>query len=227
MVFPFYPRNWAARTNATPERDYLLAAARLSDLEERRGTAARWMLSSPARWSVLANSVWLYYDRLLSAQGLEERDILGNATDEMPAYVSTGPGWRHGSDADLYARLAGVWRGSSLQMHRLATANGFKYVHVLQPNQYVRGSKPLSDEERRTAYRESQPYRLGVEGGYDHLIRAGEELQSAGVAFIDLTQMFREARETLYVDDCCHLSPDGNRMLARAIGRAVVESMAP
>jgi hypothetical protein len=225
QVFPFFPRNWAARTNATPDRDYLRAVARLSALSERRSTAARWMLSSPARWSVLANSVWLYYDRRLAAQGLAEQETVRRGAEGEAAYVTTGPRWRDGSDGELYARLADVWRRSSLQMHGLATANGFKYVHALQPNQYVRGSKLLSDEERRTAYRESQPYRIGVESGYDDLIRAGEELLRNGVAFVDLTQMFRGSRETLYVDDCCHLSPDGNRMLARAIGRAVVEAM--
>jgi hypothetical protein len=33
-------------------------------------------------------------------------------------------------------------------MARLAEANGARYLHFLQPNQYLEGSKPISDEER-------------------------------------------------------------------------------
>jgi hypothetical protein len=36
-----------------------------------------------------------------------------------------------------------LWRQSSRAIARLATVYGFQYIHVLQPNQYHEGSKPL------------------------------------------------------------------------------------
>jgi hypothetical protein len=110
-------------------------------------------------------------------------------------------------------------------MHDLAAARGIAYAHFLQPNQYVPGSKPLSGEERRTGFREDHPYRAVVVEGWPHMRAAGAELRAAGVAFHDLTGLFTERRETLYVDDCCHLNPRGNELLGEAIGRALAAQL--
>jgi hypothetical protein len=59
------------------------------------------------------------------------------------------------------------------------------------------GSKPLSGEERTTAYDPESPYRDVVEQGYPLLREAGLELQQAGIDFHDLSQLFAEHGETL------------------------------
>jgi hypothetical protein len=41
---------------------------------------------------------------------------------------------------------------------------------------------------------------------------------AAGVAFTDLTGVFAGTTEPLYVDNCCHLSPRGSEIMARALG---------
>jgi hypothetical protein len=46
-------------------------------------------------------------------------------------------------------------------------------------------------------------------------------LQDAGIDFHDLSQLFAEHGETLYIDNCCHFNGDGNELLARVIAQAL------
>ena len=109
-------------------------------------------------------------------------------------------------------------------MHHLCEANGATYFHFLQPNQYVEGSKEFTDEERRDAIRDDHPYRPGATAGYWRLIEAGESLLALGVRFSDLTGVFSGVRETIYVDDCCHMNERGNHLLAKSIAAVIIES---
>jgi hypothetical protein len=54
---------------------------------------------------------------------------------------------------------------------------------------------------------------------------AGRELAAQGYSFADLTQIFADHRETIYRDDCCHYSKQGEELLiARMVERmSVVE----
>lgn len=224
-VFPFFPRNWATLVDPTPKRDVLLSLARRTGLQDRRRRAASLILKVPFRYNAFLNVAWLHYDRwlagLVSAVELELQQTKGNEA----RFVTTGPTWSYPSGPELYERLANVWMTSSLQMHKLASANGILYFHVLQPNQYLPGSKTLTPDERRYAYRETQPYRQGVLEGYPRLIEAGRELVAEGVRFVDMTQLFRNVSETVYEDDCCHLTVHGNRIFAAELGRMVAQQL--
>ncbi len=120
---------------------------------------------------------------------------------------------------------ASIWQRSSLAMHLLATGFGIPYLHLLQPNQYVRGAKPLSPEELASAYRPEYPKNAAVEPGYRLLRAKGAELGARGVAFRDLSMLFAGVRETLYVDDCCHVNRRGNALLAAAVAEQVAEQI--
>ena len=111
-------------------------------------------------------------------------------------------------------------------MARLCESNGIPYFHFLQPNQYVPGAKPMGAEERRIAVREDSPMRLPIERGYARLREAGAALAAEGVAFTDLSEVFRSVHERVYLDDCCHLDALGNRLLGAAVGRAMAAAPA-
>ena len=141
----------------------------------------------------------------------------------MPYFVA-GPARDHLPTEELVPECVDVWRRCSLQLQALCDAHGIRYLHCLQPNQYDPGSKPLSATEQESAWDAEGPYRPVIEAGYPRLREAGEELQGLGVAFHDLSDAFREAKETLYVDNCCHFNGEGNRILADAIGEAYLAS---
>ncbi len=118
--------------------------------------------------------------------------------------------------------LAALWHDASLQLARLCAANGVQYFHFLQPNQYLPGSKQLSEEELRTAFLGGHAYGRWVPLGYPLLREEGSALVAAGVKFHDLTDVFADVTETIYVDDCCHVNERGNELMAREMARFVL-----
>jgi hypothetical protein len=108
-------------------------------------------------------------------------------------------------------------------MKSICQAQNIRYFHFLQPNQYSPGSKPMSQEELKTAFHENHVYRKSVVSGYPILGQHGKALKKLGVNFHDLTMVFANIEEPLYTDTCCHLSPKGYGIIANKIGQAIVE----
>ena len=111
---------------------------------------------------------------------------------------------------------------ASYQMGNLCRANQIQYLHILQPNQYVKGSKVLSEWEKTHAY--SGPDNLArkaVEEGYPFLLEYGKGLTQQDVAFYDLTQIFAGRAETLYRDNSCHYNERGYIILSEHIAQAL------
>ncbi len=218
-VYPFYPRAWKQRVDLIPDREFQVKVARLAIERDRRARLAR--LATRWRFSITVNLVWSLVDRRLAQQLLQAQVELADAPASTTSYAWRGPLTEYASEDELFAALTAVWVQSSVQMHRLASANGIRYLHVLQPNQYLPGSKPMNREERRIAYDPNNPYRHPAEVGYPRLIAAGRELAQAGVPFLDATALFQNVQEPLYIDSCCHFNQRGNELLADAIARAL------
>lgn len=121
--------------------------------------------------------------------------------------------------------IADIWQRSSVAMKALSEDVGATYVHILQPNQYVEGSKDLTQEERATAYRRRSHWSRAVRRGYPHLQERAAQLRDRGVAFYDLTGIFQEEERTLYIDECCHVNKLGNQILGQATGRIIREAL--
>lgn len=212
-VGPSYPRAWYFRS--PPDQLTLPLVGEIAYLRGERAESAARALASP--FSALASSrmLWKLRDRSFR-RSIEARDeALHSYRPRTEGTTLAGPPAPEGRALHRY--LADIWCESSLQLHRLCAANGIRYYHVLQPNQYVEGSKPLSETERRTAYREDHRYRHGARAGYPWLIADCQALRDEGVRCLDATGVFAGIDETLYVDDCCHFSERGNRILGEAI----------
>jgi hypothetical protein len=219
-VAPFYPRGWFARASEL-RPELRLAIGRIALYEDLRARAAAIALSRPWRWSFTAALLWRVTDRFASARiAAGEAALLaapGTGRDDQ----ARGPELPGFAGDDAYPAIAGLWMRSSLQMHRLCSGLGIAYYHALQPNQYVPGSKPMGDAERRVAFREDSPFRVPIERGYPLLRQAGGELAASGVPFVDLTDLFSAVSEPVYADDCCHLDARGNELLAAALARVI------
>jgi len=152
------------------------------------------------------------------ARDLDEARAAGVA-----GFLADGPPVTMPSEPDrLYDTLAAQWHTCSLQVHRLCAANGIRYYHLLQPNQYVEGSKPMNREERSRAFTEDHFYRPSVLQGYPWLRRHGAQLAAEGVRFTDLTMIFSGVERPIYIDDCCHIDRFGYKMIADEISRVVL-----
>jgi hypothetical protein len=221
QVFPLYPRSWFPLVSPLASPPERLAVGALAHVRQQRGSLARRFLGSPTRHSAVAAFVWRALDHGLAVRELEAERELAATMSEGRSFAARGPRRFLGSDREAVGAAVDAWARASVQMHRICAANGIPYVHLLQPNQYVPGSKPMGAAERAVAFDENHPYRRGVEMGYPLLVRAGGELRAAGVPFVDLHRLFATTAETRYSDRCCHLTVEGSRELARRAGREV------
>ncbi len=97
-----------------------------------------------------------------------------------------------------------------------AASQGKASVHFIQPNQYVPGTKPLSQDEQQL-YVTNKYYSTTVSRYYPRLQEMAKRLNQNGLEVYDLSDTFAATGETLYRDDCCHVNAQGNLLLAAAI----------
>ena len=170
------------------------------------------------RRSALAQTVWgtSVLARERKAIALEE-NLRVESEAENDQTVFTLPDPCLNQEEGCRQLIADLWRSSSEQMRVLAEYSGASYLHVLQPNQYVDGSKPINAEELKTAWAPQRPWSRFAASGYPLLREVGRELVANGVGFHDLSLAFKDHLETLYIDPCCHYNQQGYEILAREI----------
>ncbi|MFZ5799621.1 MAG: hypothetical protein ACOY3O_14560 [Thermodesulfobacteriota bacterium] len=215
-VNPFFPRMWWMRMGRINDPEMLVQLAKIELVKDRRKGSARLFSSAPLSASVTANLFWKVFDQYSERRIKAMEEAFTSAKQEEGKklrYAATGPEFTYSDEEDLYRKLAEHWSRSSLQMHQISRASAIDYFHFLQPNQYVKDSKPMPEEERKQAWLDNHFYKAGVENGYPRLIEEGKRLSEQGVAFHDLTMMFADNQEVLYRDSCCHLNERGYNLV--------------
>jgi hypothetical protein len=224
-VAPIYPRSWYYRVAGGSDREAQALIGRGAYLADEMRENAVLFSRAPLRWSPLGQLTWDLRHRLLSLRSDGLRTAL---RERRPAAEAAGglagPPFA-GGEAALYAELAAIWARGSRQLDRLSRANGIRYYHFLQPNQYT-DQKPMGADERARAYDEGYPYRPGVVKGYPLLAAEGKRLAAEGVRFTDLSALFADHAEPLYVDPCCHFDARGHEILARRIAGVIARDLA-
>ncbi len=219
-----YPRTWHLYTQKAPGRNLLLKMGEIARVEAQKERLRNLFSHTVPSNSVSLLTLWELLDRAKEQRLYhlnETLKVLAQEAGPTPetsghAYESASP-----SEEEALEEACRLWKESSILMDRACAANGIRYVHFLQPNQYHLGSKVLTDEELLFAYAKGG-YRPTAETGYPLLIEAGRELVQQGVAFFDLTQIFREEPRSVYADSCCHLNGLGNELLASAMAERIV-----
>lgn len=221
-VHPVYPRHWQFRIHNLLDSESLSRRGEVAFLRARNRSREAWARESPLASSAL---VGLFLTRSFLETERRIADVIA-ATESADrgslSFEAAGPPHHIESAAEAISAATALWKQSSLQMHRLAAANGIRYVHVLQPNQYFAGTKPLSARERRDFFRPRSPSAQATKAAYPLLLRAGDALRRSGVAWVDASRMFQDDSMTRYSDWCCHLSPQAVTMLANLIADAAL-----
>lgn len=225
-VAPWYPRSWHLLAQDRTDAAVLRAAGRVVVLSDRRAALADGFAVPPLRWSLTAGLLWHFMDHLVARSIADARAHLARAGGGG-GFAVHGPAtipWDN--DDALYRSLARTWALGTEQVHLLAEANGIRSYHVLQPSQYLEGTKPLSREERLQAYLPGSWLETAVRSGYPHLQRELGRLREKGIRMIDLTTVFRHHPETLYIDSVVHVSSKGSAIMADAIADAILADVA-
>lgn len=225
VVHPDFPSNWQFLAAQSLEPATQRAIGGATFLRDLRANLAHWTDLPILRWSPLCGLAWRSADRALEARQTRFAAEAARRGD-LVSFGIRGPSVESlGFDAALdYG--AELWQRGARLIHQRAESIGAKAFFFLQPNQYVDGGKPLSATERRDAFRTDHPSRRIVMDGFPRLRVRGEQLAQEGVAFFDLSKVFADVAETLYLDPCCHLNERGNQLLASAVARILGPSLA-
>ena len=217
-VNPFYPRKWDRRTASAIDPTVLRLIGYLESSKESRQQWAETWKNRRLYLSPTLFLLWQFHDNRLAQKNYETSQAIITQSSKTQSYTMRGPTYGYASERDhLYRDLTELWKRSSAQMGTLSQANGAQYYHFLQPNQYVEGSKPMDDAERLQSVSVRSRFAEGATKGYPWLKRAGNELHEAGEHFSDLTMIFSDHAELLYIDDCCHTNREGCDIVARRI----------
>ena len=111
-----------------------------------------------------------------------------------------------------------AWVVSSRSSHAISAANGIKYLEVIQPSQYLEGSKKFSRDEERLI-RSDQSMKV-VGKGYS-IVKA-EDFGLSPESVLDARFVFANTIQPVYSDNCCHLNQEGEKILARAIALKII-----
>ncbi len=218
---PLFPMNWSMVALDVPDTELRRSIGAVDFLNAERSERRAAFANSALRFSPTARLIREREDTKLAQRvAAYGAQVASYQPDEIPYFV-TGPNRLHVPNDEMIPELVEIWKRSSLQMNAMCAAFDIKYLHMLQPNQYDPGSKPLSAEEKEAAFDPESPYKPVVEEGYDKMRVASAELVKAGVDFHDLSGIFADDTDTYYKDACCHFNDGGNEVMAKAIADAV------
>lgn len=214
--------NLVNQSTLTPEKLESLAAiarykARMADLTERinrnRSAAINFVLEQYAQ--IVSNR---YLAELFTFAGLPS-----NPSTSSLVYVT--PKTRDRAGAAVFEDIARQWADASTLMHEMLAARSVPYFHVLQPNQY-HSQRRFSADEARVALSDQSPFKDSVEQGYPLLVAQSESgiWKRHNVEFINGIHVFDNEPQPVYMDNCCHYTLTGNRLLADFIAKAILSS---
>lgn len=223
-IEPAFPFFWATLARSDNDDRVLLDAMHdgLQARGSRQQTAAkilRWRLvpSATARlfWEMRQRSS-RRQEQLAAARMTERTKEL--AADRSLSFQQKGAMESRIREASVAVETAvGIWAESSRLMHATLSSRGVPYVHALQPNQYFPDTKTFSAREQAEFVRPKNVSADHLRRAYPLLRQRGADLRAQGVAFADLSTVFRDLPGDIYEDDCCHVNEEGNRILARAL----------
>jgi hypothetical protein len=213
-VNPFFPRNWNLRINRQPSKKILAEIGKVRYLRDLKAENLEALTSSFFRGSAVFGLLKVQqFKRLNWDIDRTNHKLLTLQQEEAKKIEETGPFFPYKDIQQLYDDAAAVWVRSSVLLDQLARENGMEYYHFLQPNQYVKGSKVLTEEEKRLAYLEKVSISQSALIGYPILIKQGRKLLEKNIKFFDATMVFAKEKETVYLDICCHYNDLGKELL--------------
>jgi len=224
-VNPFFPRNWNLRISRQPSKKILAVIGQVRYLRDLKEENLEDLTSSFFRGSAVFGLMKMQqFKRLNWDIDRTTRKLIKLQREEVKRFEETGPFFAYKDIQELYDDAGAVWERGSVLLDQLARENSMEYYHFLQPNQYVNGSKVLTEEERRLAYSEKAKISQSAIIGYPILIKQGRKLLERNIKFFDATMVFAKEKETVYIDTCCHYNELGKEVLAAYIMDKIVQN---
>lgn len=218
-VFPSYPRHWNIYSRKKLDSKVTLQLGKQAVIKKEIDTRRKSMAKSIFKYSNFGLFVWKVLDNTNQNELLiSEEELRKHVENAESDYQATGIYTSISDTLAFFQEQAEFWKRSSLQIDHLSESAGFQYFHFLQPNQYVDGSKKLTEKELDIAFEQGPfTYKYAAKKGYGFLQSEGIKLSQFGVNFVDLTMMFKNENRTVYNDKCCHFNQLGYNLIADKI----------
>ncbi|MBI5362484.1 MAG: hypothetical protein HZA53_04840 [Planctomycetes bacterium] len=220
-VHPVHPMwgYWSVLATGTSDhgRELLLAGECVA-LSKEGVVCAEELLGNGTLTSALLGRFGLRRLARLQSEWAAAQTRLAQYYLEQPgARIARGPAFA-ADEEGAFRQFVATWSENSRALAALCAEHGIAYLHVLQPTIHDEGSKPLTPDELASADG-PKPWMKGAKLGYPMLREAGRALLEDGVAFEDLSLLFRDFREPTYFD-MCHFRGNGQELFADAIVKA-------
>lgn len=229
-TFYAYPGDrWRFLSRRTVDIETAIQAARIADARREK----EWWAGFFARRTVLGRTHLVRLVRRIVNNAMVNRirqetaelALMSHADGE--GYQQLGPPLGF-PEHELAARSVELWGRASAMMDLLCSANGIRYVHVLQPSACC-DHKRLTDDERKVLSMleryKADDFAAKMVEAYGLLQQEGRRLRAGGVAFTDLSRVFSDEQRTVYRDHV-HVNDTGNRILAREVAAVVADALA-
>ncbi|MFH1403191.1 MAG: hypothetical protein ABIH11_02860 [Candidatus Altiarchaeota archaeon] len=225
-VHPIFPHAWNMRSRSTSSPDIMPQLYKIQEIKKDRLWFTEMASKTPFRHSTFFLTLWEILDQekeneLYSANN-ELKKIL---SDDNKKRQSRGPLFEYTDYDTLVSDSVDIWRRSSMMMSKICESKGMTYLHFLQPNQYVTGSKKYFTEYEEQKYIPDSPYAIAATRGYPVLLSQGKFLQQH-INFYDLTMIFENETETVYYDSCCHVNRYGKSIITKTVAEKIIQQEA-
>jgi hypothetical protein len=198
--------------------DELRIVAQLTSNRDRQNAVTAIASAPVLNHSMFVHLVW----RAATAVMMKTVSELRAELDEEAANERVYPQIVESHDLELiFSAFLEKLRGYMRSADAVGRAGDVLTLFVLQPNQYLPGSKPLSDVEKREFLTSENLSRFVTEW-YPRVRDLYSDLGSEGIFTLDLTEVFSDTQETTYADECCHLNALGRRIVTDEIFDAIL-----
>ena len=224
-LHPAFPVSWNFRVASSLNQEFLDLYNQKNQLLKSHVAIAQFTSKPWIRNSPLFGFLWRVMDQRLVAKISDVDQAVASANKEENrdfAYEALGPDYKFEDWDTFFEYTSSIWRNSSIALKALAEGQGAKYYHFLQPNQYIEGAKLLSDWERENAVLSSGGYGNVYKQSHQQIVKQAKVLKQSNINYHDLTYMFKETSDTLYVDNCCHLNNKGYDIVVRKIVQTIL-----
>ncbi len=227
-VHPFFPRRWDLKVIDKQTLDpEIVILGDILRLKKQKLKINSFINCGILRFSQAALFLNRCFNRSIDLKVTHKRmqlfKLQNEQSKDIQSVIGHGPDFPYENDSKIYKELTLLWARTSKQMHDICLAQEIEYIHFLQPSQYVPGAKPMQDEELEVAFDKDALHRQIVITGYPLLQKQAENLRQDGVKFYDLTKVFINHDEPLYIDSFCHFGDKGSKIVAELISRKIVD----
>ncbi len=221
-LHPVYPRGWEIMLGNRLTSQKLRKIAQLLKVREEQASLIE---RAQSNWLARPTLVGLFLAQKVVANEQRAQALVAEIEQQKQQGELTleegGIPFDYSNEKEVYLYLAKLWRRSATMLFSLAEANKAEYLHFFQPNQYLEGSKRLTEQERDKFYLPDEYFGVFYRAAYPYFRQQMHALFESGAWFVDASMVFRDEEETVYIDACCHFNEYGLRILAEFIAKAI------